>query len=97
MTDNTIKFGDRVRISARYERKTTLCNGWDQKKEYIPKPFEAKGLYLGRRRISNGGTICDEEGLHWMGVEWFMAGLVCLNQNENPIYVPLGNIHRVET
>ncbi len=97
MTDNTIKFGDRVRISARYERKTSFPVK-RKYKSYVSEPYEAdKCIYIGRRTITNGTIEYDEYGPYWVAESWFQAGLVCLNQNENPIYVPLENIHRSET
>ncbi len=87
-----IEFGSKVRITARYHRETTRTPGGYKQKEYIAKPTDAVGVYLGRRTITNGKTECDEDGIYWSPDKWFQVGLVCLKQNDNPIYVPLGAV-----
>ena len=81
-------FGERVSIKEKYRRQIKWRN-----KEYVTEPFEAEGIFLGCRIITNGKTDYDsEEGYTWRAKRRFKVALVCLNQNENPVYVPLDAI-----
>ena len=81
-------FGERVSIKEKYRRQIR-----GRKKEYVAEPLEAEGIFLGCRTITNGETEYDSEyGCTWWAKSRFRAALVCLNQNENPVYVPLDAI-----
>jgi hypothetical protein len=82
------EFGQKILVSQKYRR---VKRGF--KKEYVAEPFNAVGVFLGRRTITNGETDRDSEyGYSWMAKEHIRAALVAFSPNENPVYVPLDAI-----
>ncbi|MBL4707757.1 MAG: hypothetical protein JKY48_04880 [Flavobacteriales bacterium] len=75
-------------MTQQYYRRVT-----GRKKEYVSKPFEATGIFLGWRTISNGATYCDcEDGCYWVAEKYIKAALVSFNATQNPLYIPAGCI-----
>lgn len=84
-----LKFGERVLIDHKLERKETYDqveqDGW--LKQWKKVPFSGKfqeGIYLGERTLSNGKRYRDAT---YKPIEHFRVQLVCISPNLNPVYV----------
>lgn len=75
-----MNFGDKVKITEKLKR--TYVDG---KCFWEPIPFEADGIYLGTRRLSNG-TI-DTDGSNYQNTQYFTVMFIAPALNRNPIYV----------
>lgn len=93
-----LKFGDRVLIDHKLERKEKFDsenqNRWIKKWE--PVPFSGtfkEGIYLGDRILSNGFRYRDAT---YKATEHIRVQLICISPNLNPVYVLLDQVDEIE-
>lgn len=93
MTVSNIRFGDRVSVSAVYERARSYKSNGTWKKWWEPcrlgTPREA--LYIGYRTVVDGEAdyIGEEEGTAFTPERHYRAALVVFSERERPVLVPL--------
>lgn len=106
IADIKIPFGKKVKVTGEYRRywkrkippgiKTS--NGHNYKYWHINHwKFEREGIFLGYRHIRDGYVYHHyDEGSEFNMDRQIKAGLVCLSEHENPIYVPLTELEEVK-
>ena len=94
----TIAYGDKVKFSHRFLRKTEwrpaeTASGRSYNeiwKTWEKFQFGGEGLFLGTRTLKNGTRYwMDEAGYIFEPKEHFQAALISPGPRTNPIYVPL--------
>jgi len=90
-----LELGDKVVVTARYERKDSAVNGFPWRVWFRHTHSPRRGIVVGIRQISNGEMAFGDDGFTYTPRIYGKAALVVFNLRENPVRVPLDAVELV--